>query len=114
MFDLNTPEGLEQAKQTLAQTTVPKATVADQEPLTEQETIKIVQSWVTQDAEVELPERRTFEEMVSDLRDAAEYRGSNIPSARFEEIVKQYAPDAPHRNESPRKDESNYPSCPAD
>ena len=109
-------------KQTTQGSTVMEAAVAtvqaapnyDPEPLTEKEAISVVQSWVEQDAEVELSERRTFEEMVNDLRDAAEYRGSNIPSSRFEEIVKQYAPDAPHRNETPRKDEPNYPSYPAE
>jgi hypothetical protein len=81
-------------------------------PLTEKEAISVVQSWVTQDAEVELSERRSFEEMVSDLQDAAEVRTTNISLSRFEEIVKQYAPDAPHRNETPRKDEPNnsYPA----
>jgi hypothetical protein len=64
-------------------------------PLTDKEAISIVQSWVIQDAEVELPERRTFEEMVNDLQDAAEFRTSNISVSRLKEIVNTYAPNAP-------------------
>src|SRR6266849_11058458 len=84
--------------------------VPESDALTEEEAISIVQSWVTQDAEVELSERRTFEEMVSDLWEAAKIRTSNIPGSRFAEIVKQYAPDAPRGNETPRKDKPDYPS----
>jgi AAA domain len=76
--------------------TVKAAPNYEPEPLTEEEAISVVQSWVEQDAEVELSERRAFEEMVSDLQDAAEYRGSNIAVSRFKEIVKQHAPNAPH------------------
>jgi hypothetical protein len=64
-------------------------------PLTEKEAIKIVQSWVAEDAEVELPERRSFEEMVDTLQDAGEYRGSDLSVSRLKEIVKIYAPNAP-------------------
>src|SRR5260221_10369918 len=38
-------------------------------PLTEKETIEIVKQWVAEDAEFELSERRTFEEMVEALQD---------------------------------------------
>jgi hypothetical protein len=64
-------------------------------PLTEKEAIKIVQLWVRQDAEVELPERRTFEEMMNDLQEAAQVRTSNISTSRFKEIVNTYAPNVP-------------------
>jgi hypothetical protein len=73
----------------------PGASTSSDQWLTETEAITIIQGWVTQDADFELPERRTIEEMVNDLRDAAEYRGSTVPASRFEEIVKTYAPDAP-------------------
>ena len=128
MFDLSTPEGLQAAQEFAAQraqkTAVApviteskpeqKTDIAPKDVLTEKEAISIVQSWVAQDTEVELSDRRTFEEMVEDLREAAENRTSEIPVSRFAEIVKQYAPDAPRRNETPRKDKPNYPSYPAE
>src|SRR6266849_5397386 len=112
MFDLNTPEGLQQARQAIALATTRQAAVTVMEPeqetaamavepstesgpLTEKEAIKIVQSWVAQDAEVELSERRPFEEMVETLQDAGEYRGSDLSVARLKDIVNSYAPDAP-------------------
>jgi len=51
--------------------------------------------------------------MVTNLRDAAEVRGSNISVSRFEEIVKQNAPNAPHGtvpNAPPQKEIPPYPS----
>jgi hypothetical protein len=128
IFDLSTPEGLQAAQEFAAQmaqkTAVApvmteskpeqKTDIAPKDVLTEKEAISVVQSWVTQDADVELSERRTFEEMVNDLREAAEIRTSNVSASRFAEIVKQYAPNAPHANEVPRKDKPNCPSYPAE
>jgi len=76
-------------------------------PLTKKEAIKIIQSWVAQDGEYELPERRSFEEMIETLQNIGE-RGSNVSVSQLEEIVNTYAPDAPHRTE-PRKDVPPYP-----
>jgi hypothetical protein len=65
-------------------------------PLTRKEAIEIVQRWAAEDVEVELPERRSFEEMVEALRDAAEYRGADLSVSQLKEIVSEYAPNAPH------------------
>src|SRR5437764_1310383 len=42
----------------------PPQSISDPDPLTEKEAIEIVKKWVSEDAEYELPERRSFEEMV--------------------------------------------------
>src|SRR6267142_1614219 len=73
----------------------PVASLEIDGPLTEKEVIKIIQSWVTQDAEYELPERRSFEEMIETLQDAGEYRGTDLSVSRLKEIVSAYAPNAP-------------------
>ena len=64
-------------------------------PLTEEEAIQIVQKWAAEDVEVELPERRSFDEMVEALRDAGEYRGADLSISRLKVIVNTYAPNAP-------------------
>src|SRR6266478_5124849 len=63
---------------TVTQTAEPKQSVEPQvPPLTEKEAVEIVQRWVAEDAEYELPERRSFEEMIETLQDAGECRGSD-------------------------------------
>jgi hypothetical protein len=117
------PETQAQTAVAVAEPEAPKAVTVAAEPetsesgdqrLTDKEAITIVQRWVTQDADLELSERRTFEEMVSDLRDAAEYRGSTVPVSKFEEIVKTYAPDAPQRKDIPEPKTNKLPSHPAE
>jgi len=81
-------------------------------PLTENEAIHVVQSWIAQDAEYELPERRTFEEMTETLQDAADVRGSEISTSAFKDIVAKYAPDAPHRLDAPSKGKDAVPPYP--
>ena len=83
--------------------------VPESDALTEEEAISIVQSWVTQDAEVELSERRPFEEMVETLQDAGEYRGSDVTVSRLKEIVNTYAPNAPKRAEQNSPRSETYP-----
>jgi len=85
---------------TVTQTAVAVAEPEEPGPLTRHEAAKIVQTWVTQDAEYELPERRTFEEMTETLQDAADARGSEVSTSAFKDIVTKYAPNAPHRNET--------------
>jgi AAA domain-containing protein len=81
-------------------------------PLTEQEAISIVQKRVTQDAQYESPS--SFEELVEELQDAGEYRGTELSNSRLEEIVRTHAPDAPHRDDAPKSDKPSelppYPS----
>src|SRR6267154_3305062 len=78
----------ERIRQIIAEETTPKAAteptvrqtavaVMEQEepgPLTEKEAIRLVQSWVIDDAEYELPKRRSFEEMIEALQDIGEGR----------------------------------------
>ncbi len=101
---------------TMTQTTVAVETqTAESEepgPLTENEAIHVVQSWIAQDAEYELPERRTFEEMTETLQDAADVRGSEISTSAFKDIVAKYAPDAPHRLDAPSKGKDTPPYPP--
>ncbi len=86
------------------------AAVEEPGPLTEKETISVVQSWVDQDAEVELSERRTSEEMIESLRDAGEYRGTKVSVSRLKEIVNTYAPNAPKvTQDTPRSETKPYP-----
>lgn len=93
-----------------------EAETAEPGPFTEREAIQVVQSWVTQDADYEFSERRTVEEMIEDLQDAANFRGSNVPVSRFAEIVSEYAPNAPHRRDDDAKSrtETNVPPYPAE
>jgi hypothetical protein len=90
------------------QPTVAQAAVAEPEkiqtvfdvepgPLTEKEVIEMVRTRVAKETEYDLSERTSFEEMVEALQDAAEYRTSNVSISRLKEIVRKYAPDAPHR-----------------
>jgi hypothetical protein len=76
-----------------------KPTTEGPGPLTEEEAIEVVKHWVAQDVEVELPERRTFEEMVDALQDAGKCRTTTGSHSRFKEIVSTYAPDAPHKED---------------
>jgi len=82
--------------------------VPDDGPLTKKEAIQIVRRRVAQDDEVELPERRSFEEITEILQDVGKYRGSEVSASQLTEIVQKYAPDAPHRTE-PIKDVPGYP-----
>src|SRR5438552_2185099 len=82
----------------------PFAPEQDRGPLTEEMAIALVRLWAKDnDDEDEPSKQRTFEEMVSNLEDAAETRDSMIPESRFAEIVKQYAPNAPHVNDTPTR-----------
>src|SRR6266566_3519607 len=107
--DINNPESIADALAQMKQKVQPTmaamepmvtqtaAAVAEPEepgPLTKTEAIKIVQSWVAQDAEYELPERRSFEEMIETLQDAGEYRGSEVSASQLKETVQKYAPNA--------------------
>jgi hypothetical protein len=106
-------------KQTAQGSTVMQAGVATVQaapnyepgPLTEKEAIEIVRTRVAIEAEYDLSERTSFEEMVEALQDAAEYRTSDVSISRLTEIVAEYAPNAPRRDEIPRK-EPNYPPHP--
>src|SRR5467141_1204648 len=82
--------------------------VPDDGALTKKEAIQIVRRRVAQDDEVELPERRSFEEITEILQDVGKYRGSEVSASQLTEIVQKYAPDAPHRTE-PIKDVPGYP-----
>src|SRR6267378_4121649 len=83
------------------------------EHLTEKEATEIVQRWVTQDDEVEISERRTFEEMVEELGTIKALRPpiSDISASRLKQIVQKYAPNAPHRTDEAKagKDVPGYP-----
>jgi hypothetical protein len=70
-------------------------------PLNDEEAIHTVKQWVAQDEEVELPERRTVEEMIENLQASATARGSRVLASRFTEIVSTYAPNAPHTSDLP-------------
>jgi hypothetical protein len=106
-------------KQTTQGSTVMQAAVAtfqaapnyEPGPLTEKEAIEIVRTRVAKEAEYDLSERTSFEEMVEALQDAAEYRTSDVSISRLTEIVAEYAPNAPRRDEIPRK-EPNHPPHP--
>jgi hypothetical protein len=94
----------------VTQTAVAVAEPEEPGPLTEKEVIKIIQSWVTQDAEYELPERRSFEEMIETLQDAGEYRGCEVSASQLKEIVQKYAPNAPKvKQDTPRSETKGYP-----
>jgi len=86
---------------------------AEPSPLSEKETIEIVKQWVAEDAEFELSERRTFEEMVEALQDVGEGRTTKVSASQFEQIIRTYAPNAPRRNETPSKDDPSH-SYPAE
>jgi hypothetical protein len=131
MFDLSTVEGLAAAQAALTakenSVTTPAVTGAEKPesapiagpteetdgPFTEKEAIHVVQNWVAEDNEVELPERMSSEDMIERLQDAAEYRTSKVPASRFKQIVAKYAPDAPHRNEMPKSELEKNPPYPA-
>src|SRR6266446_1630733 len=57
--------------------TIPEKTYGDG-PLTEEEAVHIVKSWVVMDNGYELSERKSSEEMIESLRDAGKYRGSDV------------------------------------
>jgi hypothetical protein len=102
----------EPAQSEQAQVEVQKST---QDPLTEKESIELVKRWVAEDAEVELPERRTFEEMAEDLQEAGKYRTTTVSVSRFKEIVSMYAPDAPHKNDiAPKPNRESLPPYPSE
>src|SRR5258708_18297372 len=77
----------------------PRTTQPEMEPgpLTEKLAMQVVQRLVGEDAEYELPERRTFEEIVETLQADGEYLTTKLSVSQLEEIVRKYAPNAPHR-----------------
>src|SRR6267378_3050350 len=82
------------------------------EHLTEREATEIIQRWVIQDDEVEISERRTFEEMVEELETIKALRPpiSDISASQLKQIVQKYAPNAPKRVESaPQSKTPGYP-----
>ncbi len=82
--------------------------------LTEKEATEIVQRWVTQDDEVEISERRTFEEMVEELGTIKAVRPpiSDISASRLREIVQKYAPNAPKSVEHTQQSKLKTPPYP--
>jgi hypothetical protein len=87
----------------IRQFTIDRMKVADQAAetmkpglLTEKETIEIVKRWVVEDDEVELSERRTFEEMVEELQCAGEIRTTDLSVSQFKKIIQTFAPNAPN------------------
>jgi AAA domain len=65
------------------------------EKLTRERAVSIVQRWVKEDEEVDLPERRTVEEMLAELKEVGDCLGSDVAVAELSQIVTQYAPKAP-------------------
>jgi len=78
---------------------LPTTNQFEEEPLSEEEAIYIVSRWVAEDEEVEESERRTREEMIENLQEAAAARGSVVPASMFTEIVARFAPNAPHKSD---------------
>ena len=96
-----------------AQPRITNQNLGEDDPLTENEAIQVVQRWVAEDEEVELSERRTHEEMTEELQEAADARGSKVSASRFAEIVSTFAPNAPHRrDDAPSFTESGVPPYP--
>ena len=60
--------------------------------------IDAVKDWLAEEEAEELDpsERKTYESMVYDLREAADARGSDLTEAEIKQIVAQYAPNALH------------------
>lgn len=69
----------------------------ESEPTSEKELIQTVQKWVAED--VDNPDSMSAQEMVIRLKEMVEYRPpkSPIPNERLADIVKTYAPNAPHK-----------------
>jgi hypothetical protein len=80
----------------MTETDVPTETT---ERLTKETAISIVRHWVKQDEEVDLPERRTVEEMLAELKEVGSSLGGDVSNAELSRIVTEYAPNAPNASD---------------
>ena len=124
MFDLSTPEALKALREQVAQSTavavakphhpaaqqrpgkVKVASAKTDRPVSEQDAIEFVQRY---------KDEKSQQQILSDLRFAAEDLGSDVPDSKLVQIVDQYAPKAPVQKDiSEPAPETELPPYPAE